>query len=144
MTAGQSEGTMEKKINITMGAVMLMLCLSACNTAPTPAPVTGVTVTPITTTATPASVVTPAPAVTTQPSTDVLYLNITWHQHQPLYYKDDSGAYTRPWVRVHSTKDYYDMAATVAKYPKVHLTINLTPVLLKQLNDFVQNGAKDR
>lgn len=74
---------------------------------------------------------------------DVLYLNITWHQHQPLYYKDEAGIYTRPWVRVHGTKDYYDMAATVAKYPDVHVTFNLTPVLLRQLDDFTQNNAKD-
>jgi len=29
---------------------------------------------------------------------DVLYLNLTWHQHQPLYYKDEDGISTRPWV----------------------------------------------
>lgn len=73
---------------------------------------------------------------------DVLYLNIIWHQHQPLYYKNEDGVYTRPWVRVHATKDYYDMAAVVAEYPKVHVTFNLTPVLLRQLDDFI-NGAKD-
>jgi len=74
---------------------------------------------------------------------DVLYLNLTWHQHQPLYYKDDQGVYTRPWVRVHATKDYYDMAAMIKPYPNVRVTINLTPVLMKQLDDFTQNGAKD-
>jgi alpha-amylase/alpha-mannosidase (GH57 family) len=98
---------------------------------------------------TPTSVPTSSPVVATQvpsptPETDVLYLNLVWHQHQPLYYKDDSGVYTRPWVRVHGTKDYYDMAATVAKYPNVHVTFNLTPVLLKQLSDYVENGAKDK
>ncbi len=73
-----------------------------------------------------------------------LYLALIWHQHQPLYYKDADGLYTRPWVRVHATKDYYDMAATVGQYPDVHVTFNLTPVLLKQINDFVANGAKDK
>ena len=77
-------------------------------------------------------------------SGDVLYLNLVWHQHQPLYYKDENGVYTRPWVRVHATKDYYDMAATVAKYPNVHVTFNITPVLIEQLNDYVNNGAKDQ
>lgn len=91
----------------------------------------------------------PAPTVTTQavptesPTEDVLYVNLVWHQHQPLYYKNADGIYTRPWVRVHATKDYYDMAALVKDYPNVHLTINLTPVLLRQLEDFSQNGAKD-
>jgi alpha-amylase/alpha-mannosidase (GH57 family) len=74
---------------------------------------------------------------------DIIYLNLVWHQHQPLYYKDPAtGIYTRPWVRVHATKDYYDMAATVAKYPGVHVTFNLTPVLLRQLDDLAA-GAKD-
>lgn len=75
---------------------------------------------------------------------DVLYVNLTWHQHQPLYYKDpDTGIYTRPWVRVHATKDYYDMAAILEEYPEVRATFNLTPVLLRQIEDFNQ-GAKDR
>ena len=73
----------------------------------------------------------------------VLYLNILWHQHQPLYYKDDDGVYTRPWVRVHATKDYYDMADILKEYPDVHITFNLTPVLIRQLDDFVENDAKD-
>lgn len=71
-----------------------------------------------------------------------LYLNLLWHQHQPLYYKDDTGTYTRPWVRAHATKDYYDMASTLAKYPDVKATFNLTPVLIRQLDDF-NAGAKD-
>lgn len=75
---------------------------------------------------------------------DVLYVNLVWHQHQPLYFKDSDGVYTRPWVRVHATKDYYDMASTIAEYPGVHATINLTPVLLRQIDDFVENGVKDR
>ncbi len=87
--------------------------------------------------------VVPSPDVEPVPNPDLLYLNITWHQHQPLYYKDVNGYYTRPWVRVHATKDYYDMASILQKYPKVHLTINMTPVLIKQLDDFVDNGAKD-
>ena len=75
---------------------------------------------------------------------DVLYLNIVWHQHQPLYYKDDNGIYTRPWVRTHATKDYYDMASILKDYPEVNVTFNLTPVLLKQLNDYSVNGAIDK
>jgi alpha-amylase/alpha-mannosidase (GH57 family) len=46
-------------------------------------------------------------------------------------------------VRVHATKDYYDMAAMVEDYPEIHVTFNLTPSLIKQLQDFVA-GAKDR
>jgi alpha-amylase/alpha-mannosidase (GH57 family) len=73
---------------------------------------------------------------------DLLYVNITWHQHQPLYYKNAEGVYTRPWVRAHATKDYLDMAEKVAAYPDVHVTFNFTPSLIRQLNDIV-DGAKD-
>ena len=73
---------------------------------------------------------------------DGFYVNLIWHQHQPLYPKDENGVVTRPWVRVHATKDYYDMAAMVRDYPDLRLTFNLTPVLLLQLEDIV-NGARD-
>ena len=42
---------------------------------------------------------------------------LMWHQHQPFYTKNDEGYYTRPWVRVHATKDYLDMVELVADYP---------------------------
>lgn len=97
------------------------------------------TATQVTEPASSPSAVTAVPAV----EDDVLYLNLMWHQHQPLYYKDDEGIYTRPWVRVHATKDYYDMASILADYPGVHVTFNLTPVLIRQLDDYVVNEAKD-
>ncbi|HSM25156.1 MAG TPA: glycoside hydrolase family 57 protein, partial [Anaerolineaceae bacterium] len=50
---------------------------------------------------------------------------------------------TRPWVRVHATKDYYDMASILEQYPDVKITFNLTPVLIRQLDDFVENGTID-
>ncbi len=114
--------------------VLFSLLLSACgggaavptSPAPSPAPTEAA-----------------APTAAAKPEEDVLYLNLVWHQHQPLYYKDADGVYTRPWVRAHATKDYYDMTAMVEAYPNVHVTVNLTPVLLRQLDDFIQNGAKD-
>ena len=77
-----------------------------------------------------------------------LFLALLWHQHQPLY-KDTSaaapqGSYLHPWVRLHAVRDYYSMAALVAAHPGVHLTINLTPVLLWQLEDYIAHGATDR
>ncbi len=92
---------------------------------------------------TPAVSPTSTPAPLPAADEDVLYLNLVWHQHQPLYYQEPAGVYTRPWVRVHATKDYYDMASTVAQYPDVHVTFNLTPVLLRQLEDFAAGEAKD-
>ncbi len=74
---------------------------------------------------------------------DIIYLNLTWHQHQPLYYEDpETGIVTRPWVRVHATKDYYDMVSILEEYPDVRVTVNLTPVLLRQLDAF-QSGTRD-
>ncbi|HKY49128.1 MAG TPA: glucodextranase DOMON-like domain-containing protein [Acidimicrobiia bacterium] len=70
------------------------------------------------------------------------YLNLVWHQHQPRYALLEDGTVSRPWVRVHATKDYYDMAALVAEYPNVKVTFNLTPILLLQLEELA-NGTKD-
>jgi alpha-amylase/alpha-mannosidase (GH57 family) len=72
-----------------------------------------------------------------------IYLAIIWHQHQPVYFKDpETGIYAKPWVRVHATKDYVDMAAILQNYPNIHATFNLTPSLIRQLDDY-QAGAKD-
>jgi len=126
---------------------ILILLVTACgNPAETPTPTEPPSPTD---TAIPAPTAAPTdtpvaaiPTDTPAPEKDVIYLNIVWHQHQPLYYKDENGVYTRPWARAHATKDYYDMAALVGKYPNVHVTFNLTPVLIRQLDDLA-NGAKD-
>lgn len=68
-----------------------------------------------------------------------LYLNIIWHQHQPLYVNPDTDELSGPWVRTHATKDYYDMAAMHEKYPEVHATVNLTSSLLQQLELYYVN-----
>lgn len=77
-----------------------------------------------------------------------LHLAILWHQHQPLY-KDlhaerARGDYRFPWVRLHAIRDYYAMAAMLESYPDVHLTINLTPVLLWQIEDYAGRDATDQ
>ncbi|MCC6477299.1 hypothetical protein IT157_09625 [bacterium] len=65
-----------------------------------------------------------------------LYLNIIWHQHQPLYLDPETDELRGPWVRTHATKDYYDMAELIGRYPEIHATINLTSSLLMQLQDY--------
>jgi alpha-amylase/alpha-mannosidase (GH57 family) len=68
-----------------------------------------------------------------------LYVAIVWHQHQPRYLRDlETGEYSEPWVRMHSIKDYYDMVAILADYPNVRFTVNLTPVLLTQIQDVIE------
>jgi len=73
---------------------------------------------------------------------DGFYLALMWHQHQPLYPKDENGIVTRPWVRLHAAKDYWDMAELVSRYPDLRVTFNLTPVLLLQLEE-IMNGTRD-
>ena len=81
------------------------------------------------------------PTPTEAPIEYPLYVNLTWHQHQPMYYKDENGVYTRPWVRVHATKDYLDMAEMIAAEESVKAAINLTPSLIRQLQDFTKKGT---
>ena len=75
-----------------------------------------------------------------------LYIAWLWHQHQPLYRDpaapDAPGSYRYPWVRLHAIRDYYSMAALAAEHD-VHVTFNLTPVLLRQIDDYLLNGATD-
>ena len=70
-------------------------------------------------------------------------LALVWHMHQPSYRDALSGEHLLPWTRLHATKDYGDMAALLGRYPAVHATFNLTPVLLDQLEE-IASGAVDR
>jgi alpha-amylase/alpha-mannosidase (GH57 family) len=70
------------------------------------------------------------------PDRGTVYLNIIWHQHQPLYLNPETDQLRGPWVRTHATKDYYDMAAIFKGYPEIHANINLTSSLLLQLRDY--------
>ena len=68
-----------------------------------------------------------------------LYVAIIWHQHQPKYLKDlETGEYAEPWVRMHCIKDYYDMVSILDEYPNVRFTVNLTPILLMQIEDVIE------
>ncbi|MEO8167112.1 MAG: hypothetical protein ABI623_02635, partial [bacterium] len=76
------------------------------------------------------------------PNLKPVYLNIIWHQHQPLYLNPATDQLEGPWVRTHATKDYYDMAGILLKYPDVHCNINLTSSLLFQLQDYYVKRLK--
>jgi len=71
-----------------------------------------------------------------------LYISFLWHMHQPNYRDPIRGYYTMPWVRLHATKAYYDMAVLAKRYPEMGLTFNLVPALLEQLEDY-SGGAMD-
>ncbi len=59
---------------------------------------------------------------------------LLWHQHQPYY--EAGGVFRLPWVRLHATKDYLEMAEHLRHYPAIHTTINLVPSLLEQLEEY--------
>ena len=65
---------------------------------------------------------------------DLLFL---WHHHQPDYRRPTDGVAVLPWVRLHATKDYLDMALHLERHPSIRATFNLVPSLLDQLDDVV-------
>jgi alpha-amylase/alpha-mannosidase (GH57 family) len=73
---------------------------------------------------------------------DPIRLALVWHMHQPSYRDAESAEFLLPWTRLHATKDYRDMVALLRRYPRVHATFNLTPVLLDQL-DAIAAGQAD-
>ncbi len=73
-----------------------------------------------------------------------LNIAFVWHMHQPFYKDLISNQYMLPWVRLHATKDYYDMAAYMEKYPEIRSVINVVPSLLVQIEDYVAGTAKDK
>ncbi|MEA3489757.1 MAG: glycogen synthase GlgA [Candidatus Omnitrophota bacterium] len=66
-----------------------------------------------------------------------------WHMHQPLYKDLVTGKYHLPWVRLHSTYSYLDMASILDDFPGVKCTFNLTPSLIWQLLDISGGGGED-
>lgn len=131
---------MRKQWSLLLVMVWVISLLAACGTPEaTDTPEPGPPQAEPTTEGTAAPTAAPTTAVEANP----LYLSIIWHQHQPLYFKDpETGIYQKPWVRLHAAKDYVDMAAVLEQYPDVHATFNLTPSLLRQLQD-LEDGAKD-
>ncbi len=69
-------------------------------------------------------------------------LMLLWHMHQP-YYKDlVENRYAMPWVRLHTLKDYYGMVAMIEEFPTVHMTFNLVPSLIVQIQDYASGAAR--
>jgi len=66
-----------------------------------------------------------------------------WHMHQPMYKDLLSGKYYLPWVRLHSTYSYLDMASILDKFPEANVTFNFSPSLLWQLMDLSSDKPVD-
>jgi alpha-amylase/alpha-mannosidase (GH57 family) len=69
-------------------------------------------------------------------------LVLVWHQHQPDYRDPRTGSARLPWVRLHATKDYLDMARRLEPFPGVKVTFNFVPSLIDQL-EAAAGGAGD-
>ena len=68
---------------------------------------------------------------------------LLWHMHQPFYKDLAEGVYTMPWVRLHALKDYYGMVAILREFPAVHMTFNLVPSLVTQLEEYARDEARE-
>jgi alpha-amylase/alpha-mannosidase (GH57 family) len=66
-----------------------------------------------------------------------------WHMHQPYYTDPVAGSASMPWVRLHATKAYYDMAYGLEKFPAIKATFNFTPSLLRQLQEVGSGTVRD-
>jgi alpha-amylase/alpha-mannosidase (GH57 family) len=66
-----------------------------------------------------------------------------WHMHQPYYTDPVAGSASMPWVRLHATKAYYDMAYLLEQFPAVRATFNFTPSLLRQLEEIGHGTVRD-
>ncbi|GEJ58645.1 glycoside hydrolase family 57 protein [Anaeromyxobacter diazotrophicus] len=71
-------------------------------------------------------------------------LAFLWHMHQPLYRAPETGEFLLPWVRLHATRAYYDMAWMLERHPAIRCTVNFTPVLMEQLEAYARGEARDR
>jgi len=72
---------------------------------------------------------------------DLVFL---WHMHQPDYRDYATGDFLLPWVYLHATKDYTDMAYHLEQHPGVKAVVNFVPVLLDQLEDYEQQFASGK
>ena len=63
--------------------------------------------------------------------------------HQPYYTDPVAGSASMPWVRLHATKAYYDMAYGLEKFPSMKATFNFTPSLLRQLQEVGSGTVRD-
>lgn len=70
-------------------------------------------------------------------------LLVLWHHHQPDYRDPTHGRSRLPWVRLHATKDYLDMALHLERHPGIRATFNFVPSLLDQLDDAASGGRDE-
>src|SRR5262245_53470395 len=68
---------------------------------------------------------------------------VVWHMHQPSYRDPVHGAFVLPWVRLHALRDYLGMVRLLDATPDVHVTFNLVPSLLDQVEAYAKDEAQE-
>lgn len=110
----------------------LMSLLSACSVLQPASTSTPLPITPVF-----------FPTDTPTPVPEPIYLSLIWRFHQPLYTADpQTSLISQPWVRVNAARFYSAAGTILQKFPKVHATFNLSPLLHRQLDD-IASGARD-
>lgn len=74
------------------------------------------------------------------PEAGAVDLVFVWHHHQPDYRHPRDGRALLPWVRLHATKDYLDMALHLERHSRIKATFNFAPSLLAQMDDAIAGG----
>ena len=110
--------------------VVLGAVLASC-ASPSPQP------TPLS--ITPTFIVTPSPTPVPAP----IHLNLVWLLHQPLQGIDPNTAlFLRSTVRLNALGSYHALTQAAQRHPSVHTTVNVSPVLARQLIALA-SGARD-
>lgn len=66
-----------------------------------------------------------------------------WHLHQPDYRDPVGKDLALPWVRLHGTRGYTDLAFILEQHPEVKATVNITASLADQIEDLVHLRCGD-
>lgn len=110
--------------------VVLGTVLASCaspSPQPTPLPIT------------PTFIVIPSPTPIPVP----IHLNLVWLLHQPLQGIDpDTGLFLRSTVRLSALRNYHALTQAAQRYPSVHTTANVSPVVARQIAALA-SGARD-
>jgi len=72
-----------------------------------------------------------------------LNVALLWHMHQPSYVDPVRGVALMPWVRLHATKGYLDMIWMVEQVPGFRCTFNITPILIRQIDELATGNVRD-
>lgn len=74
----------------------------------------------------------------------MIHLAFIFHMHQPYYKNLLTGEAELPWVRLHGSKDYLDMALLLDEFPDIRQTFNVVPSLLEQIEEYADGRLSDR